>query len=100
MKIDNLYRVFNMEGITNFKILESDNKQVFLGYRNRAIIPIEVATNSTLKIGYYKRGTHEIVGLEKCEVLNKRLSSLLATIRDDINKYKIMADIYFHCLRK
>ncbi len=54
-----------------------------LGYRNRAVIPLE-RTGARLRAGYYQRGSHRIVNMNHCPVLDPRLDALIAPIKRDL----------------
>ncbi|MFM8604859.1 MAG: 23S rRNA (uracil(1939)-C(5))-methyltransferase RlmD [Cyanobium sp.] len=54
-----------------------------LGYRNRAVIPLERA-EGRLRAGYYRRGSHRIVNMNHCPVLDPRLDALIAPIKADL----------------
>jgi 23S rRNA (uracil1939-C5)-methyltransferase len=54
-----------------------------LGYRNRAVIPLE-RREGRLRAGYYRRGSHQIVNLNQCPVLDPRLDRLIAPIKRDL----------------
>ena len=54
-----------------------------LGYRNRALIPIR-REDHKLRLGYYRRGSHRIVNLNHCPVLDPRLDGLIAPIKRDL----------------
>ena len=54
-----------------------------LGYRNRAVIPLE-RQEGRLRAGYYRRGSHQIVNLNHCPVLDPRLDRLIAPIKRDL----------------
>jgi len=55
-----------------------------LGYRNRAIIPLERLEDGHLRAGYYRRGSHRIVNMNRCPVLDPRIDSLIAPIKADL----------------
>lgn len=55
-----------------------------LGYRNRAVIPLE-HREGRLRAGYYQRGSHRIVNLNRCPVLDPRLDRLIAPIKADLD---------------
>jgi 23S rRNA (uracil1939-C5)-methyltransferase len=55
-----------------------------LGYRNRATIPLERTPEGVLRAGYYRRGTHRIVNLNRCPVLDPRLDQLIAPLKADL----------------
>jgi len=55
-----------------------------LGYRNRALIPLERTAEGQLRAGYYRRGSHRIVNMNHCPVLDPRLDALIAPIKADL----------------
>ncbi|MEB3272002.1 MAG: 23S rRNA (uracil(1939)-C(5))-methyltransferase RlmD [Synechococcus sp.] len=55
-----------------------------LGYRNRAIIPLERDEQGRLRAGFYRRGSHRIVNMNHCPVLDPRLDALIAPLKRDI----------------
>lgn len=55
-----------------------------LGYRNRALIPLERTAEGTLRAGYYRRGSHRIVNLNRCPVLDPRIDALIAPLKADL----------------
>ena len=55
-----------------------------LGYRNRAVIPLERLADGRLRAGYYRRGSHRIVNMNHCPVLDPRLDALIAPLKADL----------------
>jgi len=55
-----------------------------LGYRNRAIIPLERDESGRLRAGFYRRGSHRIVNMNHCPVLDPRLDALIAPLKADL----------------
>jgi len=55
-----------------------------LGYRNRALIPLERSTDGPLRAGYYRRGSHRIVNMSRCPVLDPRIDRLITEIKADL----------------
>jgi 23S rRNA (uracil1939-C5)-methyltransferase len=55
-----------------------------LGYRNRAVIPLERSGDGRLRAGYYRRGTHRIVNMNRCPVLDPRIDGLIAPLKADL----------------
>jgi 23S rRNA (uracil1939-C5)-methyltransferase len=55
-----------------------------LGYRNRAIIPLERNADGCLRAGYYRRGSHRIVNLNRCPVLDGRIDRLIQPLKQDL----------------
>ncbi|MGK7946872.1 MAG: 23S rRNA (uracil(1939)-C(5))-methyltransferase RlmD [Microcystaceae cyanobacterium] len=57
-----------------------------LSYRNKATYPIGRSPTGQVKMGYYRRQSHQIVNLNQCPVQDERLNPLLAEIKQDIQK--------------
>jgi len=55
-----------------------------LAYRNRAIIPLERGSDGRVRCGYYRRGSHRIVNLNRCPVLDRRIDALVEPIKADL----------------
>lgn len=55
-----------------------------LGYRNKATYPLARGPEGSVKAGYYRRGTHQIVNLNQCPIQDERLNPLLAAIKQAI----------------
>ncbi|MBM5800613.1 MAG: 23S rRNA (uracil(1939)-C(5))-methyltransferase RlmD [Cyanobacteria bacterium K_DeepCast_35m_m2_023] len=55
------------------------------GYRNRAVIPLERTADGRLRAGYYRRGSHRIVNMNRCPVLDPRLDALIAPLKADLD---------------
>jgi 23S rRNA (uracil1939-C5)-methyltransferase len=55
-----------------------------LGYRNRAVIPLERDREGKLRAGYYRRGSHQIVNMNRCPVLDPRLDAMIAPLKTDL----------------
>ncbi len=55
-----------------------------LGYRNRAVIPLERGEAGLLRAGFYRRGSHRIVNMNHCPVLDPRLDALIAPLKADL----------------
>jgi 23S rRNA (uracil1939-C5)-methyltransferase len=55
-----------------------------LGYRNRAVIPLERDPQGKLRAGYYRRGSHQIVNMNRCPVLDPRLDAMIAPLKADL----------------
>jgi 23S rRNA (uracil1939-C5)-methyltransferase len=53
-------------------------------YRNKVTYPLGMSESGTIKAGYYRKGTHQIVNLNQCPVQDERLNPLLAEIKQDI----------------
>ena len=55
-----------------------------LGYRNRAVIPLERRDDGRLRAGFYRRGSHQIVNMNHCPVLDPRLDALIQPLKQDL----------------
>ena len=75
-----LQRIGGLDGPFS-PLLTSPNE---LGYRNRAIIPLERLADGRLRAGYYRRGSHRIVNMNHCPVLDPRLDALIAPLKADL----------------
>ncbi len=64
-------------------LLASDSE---LGYRNRAVIPLERPDDGQLRAGFYRRGSHQIVNMNHCPVLDPRLDALIAPLKADLDR--------------
>ena len=56
-----------------------------LGYRNRALIPLERNADGNIRAGYYRRGSHRIVNMNRCPVLDPRIDQLVEPIKHDLS---------------
>jgi len=63
-----------------------------IGYRNRGLIPLRREDGGRLRMGYFRRGTHRIVNLSQCPVLDPRLDGLLAPLKADLDACGVEAD--------
>jgi len=57
-----------------------------LGYRNRVTYPLGRSSSGALQAGYYQSKSHHIVNLNQCPVQDVHFNSLLAEIKQDIQK--------------
>ncbi|QPN59519.1 23S rRNA (uracil(1939)-C(5))-methyltransferase RlmD [Synechococcus sp. CBW1002] len=57
-----------------------------LGYRNRAVIPLELTDELRLRAGFYRRGSHQIVNMNHCPVLDARLDRLIEPLKEDLEE--------------
>ena len=69
----------------------TDNTRT-LGYRNRALIPLRRNRKGQLHMGYYRRGSHQIVDLSRCPVLDQGIDQYLDSIKDDLQQHDWPAD--------
>jgi 23S rRNA (uracil1939-C5)-methyltransferase len=53
-------------------------------YRNKVTYPIGLGDRGQVKVGYYRKGSHRIVNLNQCPVQDRRLNSMLAEIKHDL----------------
>jgi 23S rRNA (uracil1939-C5)-methyltransferase len=57
-----------------------------LGYRNKATYPLSKSATGQVQAGYYQKGSHQLINLNQCPVQDPRLNSLLAEVKQDIQK--------------
>jgi 23S rRNA (uracil1939-C5)-methyltransferase len=62
-------------------ILAADQE---LAYRTRAVIPLDRSPDGTLRAGFYRRGSHRIVNLNHCPVLDPRLDALIEPLKHSL----------------
>lgn len=55
-----------------------------LGYRNKATYPLRESGAGQVNAGYFRKGSHRLVNLNRCPVQDVRLDPLLAEIKHDI----------------
>lgn len=55
-----------------------------LGYRNKASYPLGRSATGQIQAGYYRKGSHQLVNLNRCPVQDPRLDPLLAAIKREI----------------
>ena len=63
-----------------------------LGYRNRALIPLRRSNDGRLRAGYFRRGSHRIVNLNHCPVVDPRLDALIEPLKADLDASGLPAD--------
>lgn len=57
-----------------------------LAYRNKVTYPLARSTGGTVKAGYYRRGTHQIVNLNQCPIQHEHLNPLLVSAKTAIRE--------------
>jgi 23S rRNA (uracil1939-C5)-methyltransferase len=67
-----------------------------LGYRNRAVIPLERDPDGRLRAGYYRRGSHQIVNMNRCPVLDPRIDELILPLKEDLEAAPWPVDRHGH----
>ncbi|HEY9705605.1 MAG TPA: 23S rRNA (uracil(1939)-C(5))-methyltransferase RlmD, partial [Allocoleopsis sp.] len=76
-----LQRIGNIPNPPVADVLPSSNP---LGYRNKVSYPMQRSATGQVKVGYYKKGSHELINLNQCPVQDQRLNPLLAEVKQDI----------------
>lgn len=57
-------------------------------YRNRILIRMHVAADGHIDLGYFRRGTHELVPITDCRIAAPRLNQCLSSIRNlNLNEF-------------
>ena len=58
-------------------------------YRNRVMIRVHISDRSVLTCGYFKRGTRELVPINRCDIANETINKLIGHITTvDLNGLK------------
>lgn len=78
------------QGLEVDPILASDTP---LGYRNRTTIPLERCPDGQLRAGFYRSGTHRIVNMNRCPVLDPRIDRLIAPLKRDLEQSDWPVDV-------
>ncbi|MEO0947998.1 MAG: 23S rRNA (uracil(1939)-C(5))-methyltransferase RlmD [Cyanobacteria bacterium J06641_5] len=55
-----------------------------LSYRNKASYPLGRSRSGQVQAGYYRKGSHQLVNLNRCPIQDMRLDPLLAAVKQDI----------------
>ncbi len=55
-----------------------------LGYRNKVMYPLRESGAGQVNAGYFRKGSHRLVNLNRCPVQDDRLNPFLAEIKRDI----------------
>ena len=76
-----LERIGGFETVSMQPILGTPNP---LAYRNKVTYPLARGPGGTVKAGYYRRGTHQIVNLNQCPIQHESLSPLLVDAKEAI----------------
>lgn len=71
--------------INNVVVKDTIGMEYPFRYRNKAEFKVE----KNYKIGYYKRGTHDIVPVDKSIIQNKMVDDILILIKEYMKKYKV-----------
>ncbi|MGA1429846.1 MAG: 23S rRNA (uracil(1939)-C(5))-methyltransferase RlmD [Vulcanococcus sp.] len=64
-----------------------------LGYRNRALIPLERRDEGSPRAGYSGRGSHRIVNMNRCPVLDPRIDELIAPLKEELEASRWPVDV-------
>ncbi|MFL0771508.1 MAG: 23S rRNA (uracil(1939)-C(5))-methyltransferase RlmD [Prochlorococcus sp.] len=93
LKQNQIKEIFKRIGKIDISIdsLMMSSDRIF-GYRNRALIPLFRASSGKLNMGYYMRGTHRIVDLNRCPVLDERIERYLVPLKYDLQNQCWPAD--------
>ena len=63
-----------------------NNGDAGYGYRYRATVPLERQADGRLKAGFYRSGSHRIVNMNHCPVLDPRLDALIEPLKADLER--------------
>ncbi|MGF1461299.1 MAG: 23S rRNA (uracil(1939)-C(5))-methyltransferase RlmD [Leptolyngbyaceae cyanobacterium] len=79
--VDALERIGQFSTVPVNSIIGADEP---LTYRNKATYPLRQSAEGTVKAGYFRKGTHQIINLNQCPIQDDLLDSLLAEVKGDI----------------
>ena len=63
----------------NLAIVVKPSPDIY-NYRNRVMIRVHISPHSVLTCGYFKRGTRELVPINRCDIANETINKLIAHI--------------------
>ena len=92
-KTDLVRQALQRVGHLQVDVLPIFSADTSLGYRNRALIPLERAPEGQLRAGYYRRGSHKIVNMNRCPVLDPRIDALIAPLKADLEATRWPVDV-------
>ena len=93
LKTDLVRQALQRVGHLQVDVLPIFSADTSLGYRNRALIPLERAPEGQLRAGYYRRGSHKIVNMNRCPVLDPRIDALIAPLKADLEATRWPVDV-------
>ena len=75
-------------GKLNGEVLPTLGMEEPFQYRNKAQFPLGLASGEVI-MGFFKKGTHEIVNLEECRIQHPLLTKLALALKDTVRKLGI-----------
>ena len=78
-KIENIFKKVSNENIKVTNIYSKEN----LYYRNKVVLKV-----NKNKIGFYKEKTNEIIQIEECFLVDKKINEVIKQLKKFINKYQ------------
>jgi 23S rRNA (uracil1939-C5)-methyltransferase len=84
LKTDQVIQALRRIGQLQAPVASIWHAEAALGYRNRALIPLERTPDGVLRAGYYRRGSHRIVNMNRCPVLDPRIDGLIEPLKADL----------------
>jgi 23S rRNA (uracil1939-C5)-methyltransferase len=57
-----------------------------LGYRNKVTYPFGRSATQQIQVGYYQKGSHQLINLNQCPIQDPRLNPFLQAIKQDIQQ--------------
>ena len=81
-----------MEKIGGFKDLKIKNVIGSVNqdkYRNKVQVPVGCSYNGQVIAGFYKKGTHTIIDMDKCYIEDPEADKILVTIKKLLTKFEI-----------
>lgn len=53
-------------------------------YRNRVTFPLSTSPEDGIRMGYYRKGSRDVVDIDSCPVQDERLDAILKSIKNDM----------------
>jgi len=87
-KRQRVYEALNENGLTETKVEATLAAEPTLGYRTTAKLVVARERNA-IKIGLYRRGSHNVVGIENCPLHHPLINRIVKVIADEIQRQQI-----------
>tara|TARA_B100000700_G_C14997431_1_gene834564 strand:- start:561 stop:1943 length:1383 start_codon:yes stop_codon:yes gene_type:complete len=76
-------------GINDFIPFIKYSESSFFHYRNRTILPVKFDFDNKFNIGYYQRGTHQVVDIDNCIILHPQINIALIQIKQILQTMRV-----------
>ncbi len=83
---DSLERIGKIESPEIKKVIESDFPWY---YRNKAQFPLRIADHEKIRAGFYRRGTHELINVNKCVIQHPLINRIMEYTLNILNEHEL-----------